>query len=55
LRQSRTLYTLTSGPKSGVQFTLRRTVTDALALRAIDDLIAEAEQRVEALEANKDR
>jgi len=39
----------------GRLWTLRRTVTDALALRAIDDLIAEAEQRVEALEANKDR
>jgi len=37
----------------GRLWTLRRSVTDAIAIRAIDDLIAEAEQRVKALEAGE--
>jgi len=37
----------------GRLWALRWSVTDALAVRAIDDLIAEAEQRVKALEASE--
>lgn len=38
----------------GRLWTLRRGVIDALTLKAIDDLITEAEQRIESLETKAD-